>query len=189
MNRVHINTLLHLKRPIHFPEYQVLPVVSGEHTPTAHRASLAHSLHHACTHSGVSLSRCPSLSKIRPQKMQDPTCSHGHNTHTHALVRHTHSYALVCIFLFFLFSLSSIALARLYLLHGLDGVEALDIQSNEERQDSCTQRRESKNGKKVTQCRVWQRRFGIESRSTNQNCPFRTSHRPTRRLSDLAAIL
>ena len=32
--------------------------------------------------------------------------------------------------------------------------------------------------------RVWYRRYGIESRSTNQNCPFRTSHRPTRRLSD-----
>ena len=33
-----------------------------------------------------------------------------------------------------------------------------------------------------TQRRVWYRRYGIESRSTNQNCPFRKSHRPTRRL-------
>ena len=29
----------------------------------------------------------------------------------------------------------------------------------------------------------------IESRSTNQNCPFQKSHRPTRRKSDRVAIL
>jgi len=40
-----------------------------------------------------------------------------------------------------------------------------------------------------TQCRVWYRICVIESRSTNQNCPFRTSHRPTRLISDLVAIL
>ena len=40
-----------------------------------------------------------------------------------------------------------------------------------------------------TQCRIWYRRPGIEYRSTNQNRPFRKSRRPTRRTSDLDAIL
>jgi hypothetical protein len=40
-----------------------------------------------------------------------------------------------------------------------------------------------------TQCRIWYRRYGIESRSTNQNCPFRNTNRPTRRKSDRVATL
>ena len=36
---------------------------------------------------------------------------------------------------------------------------------------------------------VWYRSCGIESRSTNQNCPFRNSHRPARRQSDRFAIV
>ena len=36
---------------------------------------------------------------------------------------------------------------------------------------------------------VWYRIYGIESRSTNQNCPLRESHRPTRRQSDRVVIL
>jgi len=36
---------------------------------------------------------------------------------------------------------------------------------------------------------VWYRWYGTDSCSTNQNCPFRESHRPTRRRSDRVAIL
>jgi len=36
---------------------------------------------------------------------------------------------------------------------------------------------------------LWYRRCGIESRSTNQNCLFRKSHRPARRQSDRVTIL
>ena len=39
-----------------------------------------------------------------------------------------------------------------------------------------------------TQCRIWYRSFGIESRTTNQICPFQKPHRPTRRMSELVAI-
>ena len=40
-----------------------------------------------------------------------------------------------------------------------------------------------------TQCRVWYRRCGVESPSTNQNRPFQTTRRPNRRQSDRAAIV
>jgi hypothetical protein len=41
----------------------------------------------------------------------------------------------------------------------------------------------------LVQCRIWYRRSGIESRSTNQHYEFRKSHRATRRKSDLVLIL
>jgi hypothetical protein len=40
-----------------------------------------------------------------------------------------------------------------------------------------------------TQCRIWYGRYDFEVSSSNQNCPFRKPHRPTRRKSDRVAIL
>jgi hypothetical protein len=42
---------------------------------------------------------------------------------------------------------------------------------------------------RLFQCRIWYRRCLIKFRSTNQTCPFRESHRPTRGQSDVVAIL
>jgi len=43
--------------------------------------------------------------------------------------------------------------------------------------------------RKQNLCLVLYRRYSIETHSTNMKCPFLKSHRPTRRRSDLVAIL
>jgi len=39
-----------------------------------------------------------------------------------------------------------------------------------------------------TQCRIWYRSFGLESRTTNQTFSFQKHYRPIRRNYDLVAI-